>query len=326
MNISTILSTTDFILEGFSDHNDHQILFFVVFLTVYVICLMGNTLIVLITLASPKLHSPMYFFLSNLSVTDMSLISVVIPQLLHNLLDEKKTISFIGCIAQVYFFISFAGVECFILTLMAYDRYVAVCKPLHYVTIMSRTLCIQMVAISWITNLTNSVLHTLLIARLSFCKSHIIQHFFCDLTPLYKLSCSDITVNKLVIFTEGSLIVALPFLLTLISYIHIIWTIIKISSFTKQEAAFSTCSAHLTSVILFYGTMICIYFRPSSSYAIASDKVAAILYTVFTPTVNPFIYSLRNKDVKREMKKLFNKSTVKSKIVIADENKFKTIK
>ncbi|XP_053545879.1 olfactory receptor 1G1-like, partial [Bombina bombina] len=306
MNISTMLYT-DFILVGFSDTYYHPVVYFLSFLTVYVTCFVGNTLIVAIALASPKLHSPMYFFLCNLSVTDVSLISVVIPQMLPNILLKKQTISFIGCITQVYFFIFFAGVECFILAIMAYDRYVAVCKPFHYVTIMSRTLCIQMVVFSLIANLSHSVLHTLLITRLSFCKSHIIQHFFCDLTALYKLSCSDIRVNELVIFTEGSLVAILPFLLILISYVHIVCSILKMSSFTGQKAAFSTCSAHLTSVILFYGTLICIYFRPSSSYSIVSDKVAALFYTVLTPTLNPFIYSLRNKDVKSQLKKAKSK-------------------
>ncbi|MEE6483391.1 hypothetical protein FKM82_013534 [Ascaphus truei] len=303
INNSAASSTTPFILVGLSDYNNHPILFFVAFLTVYIISLVGNALIVAITLATPQLHTPMYFFLSNLSLTDMCLTSVVTPRLLLNLLSQNKSISFTDCIAQVYFFISFAGVECFLLTTMAYDRFVAVCKPLHYVTIMNRKLCIQMVVVSWITNFVNSVLHTLLIARLSFCGPRLIQHFFCDLIPLFKLSCSDTSVNELVIFTEGSLVVALPFLVTLISYVYIICTIMKIRTAIGRKTAFSTCSAHLTAVLLFYGTMIFVYFRPSSAYSASHDKVAAVLYTVITPLLNPFIYSLRNKHVKRALKK-----------------------
>ncbi|KAM4652134.1 olfactory receptor 1f45-like [Discoglossus pictus] len=302
MNISDLSSTTDFILVGFSDYDNHRFLLFLSFLTIYMIVIVGNCLLIVIAIVSPQLHSPMYFFLSNLSIVDMCLTSVVVPRLLITLI-KSKSIPFCDCIAQVYFFISFAGVECFLLTTMAFDRYVAVCKPLHYMTMMSRKLCMEMVLISWIVNFTNAVLHTLLISRLSFCRSRLVQHFFCDLIPLFKLSCSDTTANQLVIFSEGSLVVALPFLVTLMSYVHIIFTILKIKSATGRKAAFSTCSAHLTAVVLFYGTMIFVYFRPSSAYYLYNDKVAAIMYTVFTPMLNPFIYSLRNKDVKGALKK-----------------------
>ncbi|OCT70609.1 hypothetical protein XELAEV_18037533mg [Xenopus laevis] len=228
----------------------------------------------------------------------MCLTSVVVPRVLFNLLLNKQSISFAGCIAQVYFFISFAGAECFLLTAMAYDRYVAVCKPLYYMIIMNRRMCISLVVASWTINFINSVLHTLLISRLSFCRSRTIQHFFCDLTPLFKLSCSDTSLNELFIFTEGSLVVALPFL------VHIICTILKIRSITGNKTAFSTCSAHVTAVILFYGTMICVYFRPSSAYSLTQYKLAAVMYTVITPMLNPFIYSLRNKDGKRAFNKI----------------------
>ncbi|XP_063291675.1 olfactory receptor 1J4-like [Pelobates fuscus] len=298
--------SSDFFLMGFSDYVGHPAFIFLIFLTVYIISLMGNTFLVALVILSPQLHSPMYIFLSNLSLVDMSLTTVVVPQMLLNMLIRNKSISFIDCIAQVYFFIAFAGVECFLLTTMAYDRYVAICKPLYYTTIMNKKLCIQMASVCWVINFVNSVLHTLLIARLSFCGSRVVQHFFCDIIPLFKLSCSDTSVNELVIFTEGSLIVALPFVVTLISYIHVIRTIINIQSAMGRKATFSTCSAHLTVVAMFYGTMIFIYFRPSSAYSPAHDKIASVLYTVLTPMLNPFIYSLRNKDVKSAFRKLIH--------------------
>ncbi|XP_063797816.1 olfactory receptor 1L6-like [Pseudophryne corroboree] len=305
INSSEELSTTDFILVGFSDYVSHPVVLFPVFLAVFVLSFLGNVLLILVTINSPLLHSPMYFFLSNLSLVDLCLPLVVVPRLLLSLLNNN-IISFTECIAQVYFFIAFAGVECFILTTMAYDRYVAVCKPLYYIKIMNSKMCCLLVFASWTINVINSVLHTLLISRLSFCGPRLIQHFFCDLIPLFKLSCSDTSGNELVIFTEGFLVVALPFLITLISYIHIIRTILKIRCTTARRTTFSTCSAHLSAVTLFYGTMICVYFRPSTAYSLANDdKLAAVLYTVFTPMLNPFIYSLRNKDVKRAFKKLF---------------------
>ncbi|XP_073457464.1 olfactory receptor 1L4-like [Aquarana catesbeiana] len=305
-NLSTDLPTTDFILVGFSDYVKQPIVLFPVFFAIYTLSILGNLLLISVTIISPRLQSPMYFFLSNLSLVDMSLTTVVVPRLLLNLLLNQKNISFPECIAQVYFFIAFAGVECFILSSMAYDRYIAVCKPLYYITIMNRKLSLQLALASWIINFVNSILHTLLISRLSFCGPRLVQHFFCDLLPLFKLSCSDTSVNQLVIFTEGFMIVALPFLVTLISYIYIIWTILKIPSSTGRKTAFSTCSAHLTVVTLFYGTMICVYFRPSFAYSLVYDKLAAVLYTVFTPMLNPFIYSLRNKDVKITFKKLIH--------------------
>ncbi|XP_075045740.1 olfactory receptor 1f45-like [Mixophyes fleayi] len=304
MNSTAEIFTTNFILVGFLDYVRHPVVLFPAFLVVYVLSLLGNGLLLSVTIASPRLHTPMYFFLSNLSLVDLCLPLVVVPRLLLSLLNHN-TISFTECIAQVYFFIAFAGVECFILTTMAYDRYVAVCKPLYYITIMNRKTCFQLALASWTTNFINSVLHTLLISRLSFCGPRLVQHFFCDLIPLFKLSCSDTSINQLVIFTEGFMIVALPFLITFISYIHIIRTITKMHSNRGRKTAFSTCSAHLSVVVLFYGTMICVYFRPSSAYSLAYDKLGAVLYTVFTPMLNPFIYSLRNKDVKGAFKKLY---------------------
>ncbi|XP_072281402.1 olfactory receptor 1L4-like [Pyxicephalus adspersus] len=268
------------------------------------VSVLGNILLIFFTIISPRLQSPMYFFLSNLSLVDLCLTTVVVPRLLLNLAFNHKNISFQEYFAQVYFFVAFGGVECFILSIMAYDRYIAVSKPLYYVNIMSRKLCLQLSLASWIINLVNSVLHTVLISRLSFCGPRIVHHFFCDLLPLFKLSCSDTSVNQLVIYIEGFMIIAVPFLVTLISYIHIICTILKIPSTTGRKTAFSTCSAHLTVVTLFYGTMICVYFRPSSAYSVVYDKLGAVLYTVFTPMLNPFIYSLRNKDVKNAFKKL----------------------
>ncbi|XP_068098281.1 olfactory receptor 5V1-like [Hyperolius riggenbachi] len=301
-NTSTELLSTDFILVGFSDVQ-HAIFLAPIFLTTYMLSLFGNVLLLYLTMISPHLHSPMYFFLSNLSLVDLCLTTVVVPRLLLNLLLGKKSISPPECFAQAYFFIAFAGLECFILSIMAMDRFVAVCKSLHYVIIMNKRMCLKLALASWIINFVNSVLHTLLIATLTFCGPKVIQHFFCDLFPLFKLACSKTSINQLVIFTEGFVVVAFPFLVTFISYIHIIWTILNIHSTSGRKTAFSTCSAHLSVVLIFYGTVICVYFRPSSTYSLAYDRLGGVLYTVITPMLNPFIFSLRNKDVKAAFKK-----------------------
>ncbi|XP_069494402.1 olfactory receptor 1G1-like [Ambystoma mexicanum] len=297
---------SDFILLGFSDHPRYRTLLFGIFLSVYLLTLMGNALIIGVTMVARSLHTPMYFFLSNLSLVDACLSSVAVPRLLMDLVSETQKISFVACIAQVYFFISFAGIECFLLAAMGFDRYVAICDPLHYQAVMHKWFCVQLVAASWLINLVNSVLHTLLTSRLSFCGSRKINHFFCDLTPLFKLCCTSTLPNQVVIFTEGSLVVAAPFVAVLISYVLIVSTILKISTSKDRRRVFSTCSSHLLAVTLFYGTMIFVYFRPSSAYTPDHDRVVSVMYTIVTPLLNPFIYSLRNGEVKGAVRKLWS--------------------
>ncbi|XP_030047845.1 olfactory receptor 1-like [Microcaecilia unicolor] len=273
----------------------------------YLINLLGNGTMISVISGSSQLHTPMYFFLCNLSFVDLCFSSVTVPKMLSNLISDKKTISYDNCIAQLYFFLVFAGSECILLSIMAYDRYVAICNPLHYIIIMNKKVCLSMSAASWTISFLNALVHTLLINRLSFCKSVKIQHFFCDLTPLIQLSCTDTSINQLVIFSEASLLVVIPFLIILISYIRIISAILKIQSTGGRLKTFSTCSSHFTVVLLFYGTILFMYFRPSSSYSMEKDRISSVVYNVVSPMLNPFIYSLRNRDVKTALKQAFQK-------------------
>ncbi|XP_029471644.1 olfactory receptor 1361-like, partial [Rhinatrema bivittatum] len=310
MNETTV---QEFLLLGLTERMELRGLLIVVFLTMYLMNLLANGTMILAIGGSSQLHTPMYFFLCNLSFVDMCFTSVTVPKMLSNLISNKKTISFSECITQLYFFVVFAGAECVLMSIMAYDRYVAICNPLHYVIIMSKKVCVSMSAGSMIITFLNSLLHTLLVYRLSFCNSNKIQHFFCDFTPLLQLSCTDTSINELVLFTEASLIAMLPFVIILISYIRIITAILKIQSTGGRLKTFSTCSSHLTVVILFYGTLMFMYFRPSSSYSLEKDKIASVIYNVLSPMLNPFIYSLRNRDVKAALKRALHRKVSSSK-------------
>ncbi|XP_029471527.1 olfactory receptor 1F1-like [Rhinatrema bivittatum] len=303
----------EFVLLGLTEREELRGPLIVVFLAMYLMNLLVNGTMISVISGNSQLHTPMYFFLCNLSFVDMCFSSVTVPKMLSNLISDKNTISFSECIAQLYFFFVFATIECVLLSIMAYDRYVAICNPLHYITIMNKKTWVNMSAASFIIGFLHPLLHTLLVCRLSFCSSNKIQHFFCDLTPLLQLSCTDTSVNELLIFTEASLIVMLPFLIILISYIRIINTIWKIPSAGGRYKTFSTCSSHLTVVILFYGTLIFMYFRPSSSYSLEKDKITSVVYNVLSPILNPFIYSLRNRDVKMALKKALQTKVYSSK-------------
>ncbi|XP_069068354.1 olfactory receptor 1f45-like [Pleurodeles waltl] len=295
---------TDFILLGFSDLPRYQLQLFAVFLFILIITVLGNLAIILAVAGDSLLHSPMYFFLANLSFVDICLSLVTIPQMLVHFLVERKSISYGGCLSQVYFFLLFANVEDFLLTVMAYDRYVAICNPLRYSVVMRKTACVQMVAGTWAASTANTILHTTMTSRLSFCGANEINHFLCDMVPLFKLACSDTSLNQLVIFTEGSAVVMSPFVIIVISYICIINAIRKIPSSSGRYKTFSTCSSHLTVVSFYFGTIMFMYFRPSTSFALTKDRVASVMYTILTPMLNPFIYSLRNNDVKGALKKV----------------------
>ncbi|XP_030048244.1 olfactory receptor 1361-like [Microcaecilia unicolor] len=303
-NQTTVL---EFLLLGLTEHVELRSLIFVMFLVMYMMNLLGNGTMISVIAGNPQLHSPMYFFLSNLSLVDMCFSSVTVPKLLSNLISDSKTISYSNCITQLYFFVVFGGSECVIMSIMAYDRYVAICNPLHYVTIMNKKMCISMSVASWTIGFFHGLLHTLLVYRLSFCKSNEIQHYFCDLTQMLQLSCTDTSINELVIFAEGSLLAMLPFLIIMISYFRIISTILKIKSTGGRWKTFSTCSSHLTVVTLFYGTLIFMYFRPSSSYSMTKDRITSVVYNVLSPMLNPFIYSLRNTDVKIALKRVLQR-------------------
>lgn len=299
-------SASEFILLGLSSQPERQELIFGLFLVMYLIGAAGSLLIILAIGSDSHLHTPMYFFLSNLSLVDFCFISATVPKMLINIQMHTQFISYGGCLTQIYFCILLANMDNFLLTAMAYDRYVAICHPLHYSTMMSLQICALILGSSWLIASLHSLLHTLLMARLEFCASNVIPYFFCDLVPLLQLSCSDTQLNQLMILLVGGLIVLIPFLGILISYVHIVSAVLKVPSARGKQKAFSTCGSHLTVVILFYGTITGVYLNPSSSHSADKDSLASIMYMVVTPILNPFIYCLRNKDMKRALRKLFS--------------------
>ncbi|XP_016066548.1 PREDICTED: olfactory receptor 1J1-like [Miniopterus natalensis] len=305
-------SVSEFLLLGLPIQPGQQGVFFTLFLGMYLTTVLGNLLIILLIRLDSRLHTPMYFFLSHLALTDISFSSVTVPKMLMNMQTQHLSIPYEGCISQTYFFIFFADLDSFLITSMAYDRYAAICHPLQYTTIMSHTICVMLVAGSWVIASACALLHTLLLARLSFCADHIVPHFFCDLGALLKLSCSDTFLNQLVIFTAGLTVIMLPFLCILVSYGHIGATILRVPSTKGICKALSTCGSHLLVVTLYYGAIIGLYFLPSSNNTRDHNIIASLMYTVVTPMLNPFIYSLRNKDMKGALRKLLNKKTYSS--------------
>ncbi|XP_036197114.1 olfactory receptor-like protein DTMT [Myotis myotis] len=296
---------TEFLLQGLPIEPEQKHLFYALFLVMYVTTVLGNLLIIFLIRLDSQLHTPMYLFLSNLSFSDLCFSSVTMPKLLQNMQSQVPSIPYAGCLTQMYFFLFFAGLEDFLLVAMAYDRYVAICFPLHYTTIMGPKLCLSLVALSWGLTTLYAMLHTLLMARLCFCADNVIPHFFCDMSALLKLSCSDTRVNDLVIFTMGALIVVIPFLLIVTSYARILSSILKVPSARGIRKAFSTCGSHLAVVSLFYGTVIALYLCPSADNSTVKEMVMAMMYTVVTPMLNPFIYSLRNRDMKGALGRVF---------------------
>ncbi|ELK08189.1 Olfactory receptor 1L8 [Pteropus alecto] len=247
----------------------------------------------------------MYFFLSFLSFIDICLTTTVVPRMLVNFLSEK-TISYAGCLTQMYFFYAFGNTDSFILAVMAYDRYVAICDPMHYITTISHRRCVLLVAFSCSFTHLHSLLHTLLLNHLTFCNSNVIHHFICDLSPLMKLSCSSTFLNEIVIKTEGPIVLVAPFLFITFSYIRIFIAVLKIPSAAGKRKAFSTCGSHLSLVTLFYGSIFYVYLQPLSTYTV-QDHIVTIVHTVVSSMLNPFIYSLRNKDLKQGLRKLMSK-------------------
>ncbi|XP_036605698.1 olfactory receptor 1J4-like [Trichosurus vulpecula] len=305
-------SVSEFLLLGLPIRSEQQVLFYILFLSTYLTTLFGNLLIILLIRLDSHLRIPMYFFLSHLAFTDVCFSSVTTPKMLANMQTGSQTISYNGCISQMYFFIFFTDLDSFLLTAMAYDRYVAICHPLHYTTVMSHKLCILLVFGSWTLSCFSSLTHTLLLARLSFCADNTIAHYFCDYAALLKLSCSDISLDKLVIFTVGVAVITLPLICVLVSYIHILAAILKIPSTKGIYKALSTCGSHLSVVSLYYGTIIGQYFFPSSSNSNIKDIIFAMMYTGVTPMLNPFIYSLRNRDINGALKNILSKGMFSS--------------
>nr|XP_033780524.1 olfactory receptor 1G1-like [Geotrypetes seraphini] len=308
LDMENTTTVTEFLILGLSDNPKLQLALFLVFLLIYLTTLLGNLLIIIMTCVDPHLHTPMYFFLSNLSLTDICCTSNIVPKLLWILLSGNKTISYAGCIVQLYFFMDAITIEIFFLTAMAYDRYVAICHPLHYALLMNQRLCVQLTAASWIIGTLPSGTILVSVAHLSFCKSNKINHFFCDLMPLLKLSCTDIVNTQIIILVSIALIPVPAFLVTLISYIYIISAILRIRSAEGKRKAFSTCSSHLTVISVYYVSLLCIYMRPTSSYSQGQGKILSVLYTAVTPLLNPIIYSLRNKEVKNAFWKVIGRT------------------
>ncbi|XP_072457312.1 olfactory receptor 1f45-like [Notamacropus eugenii] len=298
---------SEFILLGLSDQPEHEKLVFLLFLLMYLITGLGNLLIILAIRTDSRLHTPMYFFLSNLSLVDICFTSTIIPKVLVNYISGNKAILYISCLAQVFFFIWFGVVDSVLLTVMAYDRYVAICAPLHYSMILTPKVCVLLVAVCWFWASVNAVTHTILLTQLSFWDHTEIHHFFCDLNVVIRLACSDTFINDLVLHIMGGATAVIPFIGILISYIQIFVAVLRISSAHGKYKVFSTCGSHLTVVCLFYGTIIGVYFNPTSTHTAQQDTASAIMYTAVTPMLNPFIYSLRNNDMKGALRMLFTK-------------------
>nr|DBA31828.1 TPA: hypothetical protein GDO54_007599 [Pyxicephalus adspersus] len=300
----------EFILLGLTRCPDIQIVLFVIFLIVYIISLMGNILIVLISRISPHLHTPMYFFLNNLSFLDIWYTSSIVPKMLINFLSQKKSISFDCCFTQLFVHLSLGSTECYLLLAMAYDRYVAICSPLHYTTFMHPSLCIKMASGCWMGGFINSLIHTLLALRLSFCGPNVINHFFCEVPSVLELSSTDVSLNKTIILLCAILVNMGPFSLILITYGCIIYSILNISTSVGRKKAFSTCASHIIVVTLFFGTGIFMYMRPGDSHVVNQDKMATLFYSVVIPALNPLIYTLRNKDVNKVVLEISKKMHV----------------
>ncbi|XP_075399536.1 olfactory receptor 5K1-like [Tenrec ecaudatus] len=296
--------TTDFILMGFSDRPDLKTLLFVVFFVVYLITMVGNLGLVVLISMERRLHTPMYIFLGNLALMDSFCSCAITPKMLQNFFSEDRMVSLYECMAQFYFFCLADTVDCFLLAVMAYDRYVAICRPLQYHTMMSKQLCIQMIIGAYVAGNLHSMIHVGLLFRLSFCGSHQINHFFCDVLPLYKLSCVDPSINELMILIFAGSIQIVTITVVLISYLFILVTIFHMNSKEGRSKGLSTCASHFLSILIFYGSLLFIYILPHSDKENNTDIPIAIFYTLVIPFLNPFIYSLRNREVIGAMKRI----------------------
>ncbi|XP_072254907.1 olfactory receptor 10A7-like [Pyxicephalus adspersus] len=291
-------SITTVHLLGFQASPAIQYSVFFLFLSICNVTICGNLLIITLVFFSKSLHSPMYFFLSQLSVSDILLVIDTLPGALNATLVEEAIISFSDCITQLYFLCMSGGLECLLLTVMAYDRYLAICKPLHYTLMMNRDLCFAFIILCWTLSIVTVFYNILTIKKLQFCGPNIIDHFFCDLYPLLELSCSDTKIVQLESTIICVIFIVIPFFIIIVSYVYIIITILNIPSVTGRQKAFSTCSSHLTVVSTYYGTLICVYLAPTKGQLTNMTKYLSLLYVLVTPLLNPMIYSLRNKDLK----------------------------
>ncbi|XP_069446401.1 olfactory receptor-like protein OLF4 [Ovis canadensis] len=307
---------SEFLLLGFSEEPELQPLIFGLFLSMYLITAFGNLLIILAISSDSHLHTPMYFFLSNLSFVDICFTSTTIPKMLWNIYIQSQVITYEACIIQVYFLMLFAGLDDFLLTVMAYDRFVAICHPLNYMVIMNPKVCRILVLVSWAISVLHSLLQTLMVLRLSFCGELEIPHYFCELNQMVQLACSDSFPNDLVIYITAVLLAGGPLTGIFYSYTKIASSIHRISSAQGKYKAFSTCVSHLSVVSLFYCTSLGVYVSSAATHSSQSSATASMMYTVVTPMLNPFIYSLRNRDIKRALKAFFRMAAIKRTLVL----------
>ncbi|KAM9034387.1 olfactory receptor 5AC1-like [Sarcophilus harrisii] len=298
---------TEFVLTGLTDLPELQIPLFLIFLMIYLTTMTGNIGLIVLVWMNSHLHIPMYIFLSNLAFSDAMTSSSVTPKMMVNFLSKNKIITLSECMIQFYFFGSSASTECFLLAAMAYDRYAAICHPLLYPVKMSNRLCRQLVIASYTLGFLNLMIHVVLLVRLTFCKSNIIHHFFCEISPLFRISCTDPSLNSLVVFICSVILQSFTLMTILVSYTYVLLAILGIKSEQGRSKAFSTCSAHLFSVSLFYGTLLIMYVLPGSDVANNQNMMYSLFYTVIIPLLNPFIYSLRNKEVLGVLRKIIIK-------------------
>ncbi|XP_008852454.1 olfactory receptor 10AG1-like [Nannospalax galili] len=303
-NDSTLI---EFILLGFSDISRHQGLLFGMFLLIYLTILMCNSIIILITRTDPALQTPMYFFLSNFSVVEICYVTVTIPRMLVDLYNQKGNISISECATQMCFILMLGGTECLLLTAMSYDRYVAICNPLHYALVMNHRVCVHLVASCWLSVIPVVIGQTYQIFSLRFCGSNRINHFICDIPPVLKLACGNTFINEIAVYVVAMVFVMVPFVLIIVSYGKIICTILKLSSAKGKAKAFSTCSSHLIVVVLFYGTASVTYLQPKPDQSESIGKLLSLFYTILVPLLNPIIYTLRNQDIMMALRKLLSK-------------------
>uniref|UniRef100_A0A8D1F5L4 Olfactory receptor n=1 Tax=Sus scrofa TaxID=9823 RepID=A0A8D1F5L4_PIG len=302
-------SVTEFLLLGVTDIQELQPLLFVLFLAIYLVIVAGNGAILMVVISEPRLHSPMYFFLGNLSCLDICYSTVTLPKMLGNFLSSHKAISFWGCISQLHFFHFLGSTEALLLAVMAFDRFVAICKPLRYTLIMNPQVCAQMAVTVWIIGFFHALMHSIMTSHLHFCGSNHIHHFFCDIKPLLKLACGNIELNQWLLNTVTGTIAMGPFFLTLLSYFYIIIHLFfKTHSCSMLHKALSTCASHFMVVVLLYAPVIFTYIRPASSSSMDQDWIIAIMYSVVTPVLNPLIYTLRNKEVKGALNRVIRRS------------------
>ncbi|XP_040211712.1 olfactory receptor 1019-like [Rana temporaria] len=294
-----------FVFSGLSDLPGLQLPLFLFFLLIYLLTLICNLLIISLIVTDSHLHVPMYFFLGNLAGLDLCCSSVTVPRMLFDLHTERRKITTMDCITQVFFFMFIVDAEAFLLSVMSYDRYTAICQPLHYIQIMNSKLCVKLVSIVWFLGFSHSLVHTLCVLKLTFCGSGIIKSFFCDLPQLFQISCSDVYINILLVFILGGILGAGSVILTILPYVYIFKTVLKIQVKGKRSKVFSTCTSHLTVVFIFYCSIMFNYFHPRTNNDFTADKVLSIFYTIIFPLFNPLIYSLRNQDIRTAFTKVF---------------------